>query len=531
MKNEVYLSNGNSFINNMLQNRLSFRIRFLLEGALIGIFAGIVGVGFRLTLTEGEILRNNILNWARTVPGCGWLVLPLLGILAAGFAGWLTGFAPETAGSGIPHVEAVLTRQRKMIWWRILPIKFIAGALAIGTGLSLGREGPTIQMGAATGQFVSKTLKRTKSEELQLIVCGAGAGLAAAFNAPLAGLLFVLEEVRRNFSPYIVIGALAASIAADTITHKILGPIPTFRVNDLSPLPLTTLPIFLVLGILTGVFGSIFNKSLEKSLDLSDKILIPRWMKAMLVAIGVGIIGYFLPEVLGGGHLLVENILKGQIGLNFLLILFAVKFILTMVSYSVGVPGGIFLPLLVLGALLGSFVAGTSNLLLPSLHLHLSPFVVIGMAAFFVAIVRAPITGIVLILEMTGDYQHMLFLLFTCVISYMVAEALGTLPVYEMLLERDLANNKGEALEPSYGNEMLLLEIAAESGSNAIGSRVKDLALPKDCLLISIRRGSQEIIPRGYTRILEGDHLTVVVPDEKAPETMKELNRVVKSEK
>ncbi|MCG0277702.1 MAG: H(+)/Cl(-) exchange transporter ClcA [Thermanaeromonas sp.] len=530
MKNEAVLSKGPSNPAIPWVNRYNFFLRFLLEGTLAGIVAGIVGVAFRLVLTEVEIYRNNVLIWARSIPAWGWLILPFLGALAGGLAGWLTSFAPETAGSGIPHVEAVLMRQQRLVWWRIIPVKFIAGALAIGAGLSLGREGPTVQMGAAAGQAVSKSLMRTKAEELQLIACGAGAGLAAAFNAPLAGVVFVLEELRRNFSPYVLGGALTASIAADLISQKILGPLPTFQVKNLLPLPLTTLPLFVILGVATGVLGASFNRALQGGLDLADKLTkVPRWLRASSVAVLAGIVGYFLPEVLGGGHFLVESVLANKVALQVIPVLFIAKFLLTIISYSAGVPGGIFLPLLVLGTLIGSFLGQISGYLFPNLQGMAPSFAIISMAAYFVAIVRAPLTGIVLIIEMTGHYQHMLPLLLTCVVAYIVAEALGTLPVYEMLLERDLMKNKseGEASLPC-GEKTTVIEVVVESGSPASGCRVKDLRLPPECLLVSVNRGTREIIPRGSTRLLEGDHLKVIVSEGKAGKVIEEFDKLTR---
>jgi CIC family chloride channel protein len=530
VRDEALLLKKHSIHDSLLLSRYDYFLRFLLKGALAGAGAGVVGVAFRLVLTEGDLWRNELLTWARSIPGWGWLVLPCLGGLAGALAGWLTSFAPETAGSGIPHVEAVLINQRKLIWWRVILVKFIAGALAIGAGLSLGREGPTVQMGAAAGQVVSKSLSRSKTEQLHLIACGAGAGLAAAFNAPLAGVVFVLEELRRNFSPYVLGGALAASVTADLISQRILGPLPTFRIKELLPLPLTTLPAFLVLGILTGILGVAFNRTLQGSLELADRLKgLPRWLRASLAVSLAGVLGYFLPRVLGGGHQLAEDVLWGRVQVGIIPLLFAVKFLLTMLSYSAGVPGGIFLPLLVLGALLGSFVGQVSGLLVPGFQGLGPSFAVIGMAAYFVAIVRSPLTGIVLIIEMTGNYQHILPLLFTCMIAFIVAEALGCLPVYEMLLERDLARAKSEGIsKPSIKDKMLIVEAVVESGASACGCRVKDLALPVDCLLVTIRRGAREIIPRGNTRLLEGDHLTVIVPENRAAALNEALAKVTR---
>jgi CIC family chloride channel protein len=334
-------------------------VAFLLRSALVGIGAGLVAVAFRLGLNYADSWRSQMLNFGHTLQGPGWLLLPVVGGAAAALAGWLTGFAPEAAGSGIPHVEAVLNQDRELKWWRLIPVKFVAGTLAIGAGLSLGREGPTVQMGAAAGQAVGERLRLSRAEELQLVACGAGAGLAASFNAPLAGVVFVLEELRRNFSPYVLGGAFAASIAADMISLLIVGPLPTFRVASLQPLPLTTLPLFLVLGLVTGVLGAAFNRCLRGSLDLADRLAnVPRWARAGLTGFLAGLAGYLLRQILGGGHALVMDLLSGRIALAFglLAVLFGGKFLLTMASYAAGVPGGIFLPLLTLGALLGAIV-------------------------------------------------------------------------------------------------------------------------------------------------------------------------------
>ncbi len=532
VKNSADYDNGsfNSFPSpGQLAKRYDHFIAFLLKSVLVGVAAGAVAVAFRLALTNAETWRERVLEWAHRVPGLGWLVLPVLGAVVVGIAGWLTDFAPETAGSGIPHVEAVLGRKRRLIWQRVIPIKFLAGMLSLGAGLSLGREGPTVQMGAAAGQAVSNMLRQSKVEELQLIACGAGAGLSAIFNAPLAGVIFIVEELRRNFSPYVVGGALAASIAADIVSRAILGPLPTFRVAQLQALPLATLPLFLLLGVLTGLMGAAFNESLTGSLDLAGRFAaFPRWLKASLVAFLAGLVGYVLPQVLGGGHPLIMVLLKEQnsFSIAWLLVLFSAKFLLTMVSYSAGVPGGIFLPLLTLGALLGSLVGQASSPLFPRLNGLVPSFAIVGMAAYFVAVVRAPLTGIVLITEMTGRYQHMLPLLLTSIVAYVVVEALGSLPVYEALLERLPKVGKKDGSSPSLWGGTAVTEVVVESGSSASGRLLKDLSLPPDCLLVGIRRGSREIIPRGNTRLLEGDVLRIITGEDRIAAVRGELTKI-----
>ncbi|MDK2926724.1 MAG: hypothetical protein PWR31_414 [Bacillota bacterium] len=499
----------------------NLRLRLFLESALAGLAAGMLGVAFRLALGRADAWREVLLAWAREVPGYGWAVfLPVLLALGA-LAGWLTRFAPEAAGSGIPHVEAVLLEQRRLVWWRLIPVKFLAGVFAIGAGLSLGREGPTVQLGAASGQAMSRILKRSHVEERYLITCGAGAGLAAAFNAPLAGVVFVLEELRRNFSPYVFLSALTASVAAGAAAQRLLGLRPLLPMAGIAPLPPSALPLFILLGLITGFFGVAFNSSLSFTQDLYARLeRLPRWLHPVLATGLAGLIGYFLtPAVLGGGHALVEQVLAGEVLLKFIPLFLVAKFILTMVSYGSGVPGGIFLPLLAIGALLGSGLGQVADAYFPGIAGLSAMCAAAGMAAYFTAIVRAPITGIVLILELTGSYANMLFVLAACLTAYLVAEGLKSLPVYEMLLERDLARD-ADAVPGTCPEGMMLVELTVETGSCLDRHLVREVDLPGDCLLLAIRRGSQELVPRGNTKVRAGDQVAFLIPREKAAQVI-----------
>ncbi len=502
---------------------------FLLRSAVVGVAAGLVAVAFRLTVTCGDAWREWVLRWAPSFPGFAWLVLPVAGAVAAGLAGWLTDLAPETAGGGIPQVEAVLGSEGGLNWWRVLPVKFLGGTLTLSSGLSLGPEGPAVQLGAAAGQAVSQGMRRSKAEELHLIACGAGAGLAAAFNAPLAGVVFVVEELRRNFSPYALGGALAASVTADIVSLAIVGPLPAFRVAQLQPFVLGSLPFFLYLGAATGILGAAFNWGITTTLSAADRLAgVPRWVRAATVGFSVCLVGYFLPQLLGGGHALVMRVLGNPAGytLGWLLLLFWLKFGLILLSYGAGVPGGILLPLLTLGALSGAIVARGGAFLFPVLEDLAPSFVIIGMAAFFVAVVRSPLTGIVLLTEMTGRYQYMLPLLLTCIVAYMVAEACGSLPLYEALLQRYLHKEEQGGRTVSVWGGIAVVELVVESGSEASGRLVKDLQLPSDCLLVAVVRGTREEIPRGGTPLHEGDVLRVIAPEKRLAAVKRDLLRL-----
>lgn len=410
------------------------------RAALVGGLAGIVALAFRAALTGADVLRIGLISWAHTLPFAGWLVPVAIGLVGAGAAVAITlRCGCGASGSGIPYVEAVLHGYRRLAWRRLLPVKFFGGIIGIGSGLALGREGPTIQMGAAVGEAVSEGLHVSGRERFTLISAGSGAGLAAAFNAPLAGMVFVLEEMRHDFEPTAFGAVFVAAIVADVVTRMGLGQFPVFSVPLYAVPPLGSLPVFALLGVVTGLFGVLFNKSLLTSVELYSRIpLNLKVAAAAATGAAIGLVAWFSPVLSGSGNSLVEVILKGQLVLWMIIVYFVMRLTLTVTSYGTGAPGGIFAPLLVLGALIGLGVGQLTHLVAPALAPIPAAFAVVGMAAYFVAVVRAPLTGIMLITEMTGTYSFMLPLLVSCFAAYAVSEFLREKPIYESLLERDL---------------------------------------------------------------------------------------------
>lgn len=489
------------------------RRRQLPRAILVGVLAGLAAVAFRATLAALERARDGAIANLGAAGGWGFVPIVLLTAAGSGLAVWLVArFAPEASGSGIPHVKAVLHGLRDVRWARVLAIKFSAGVTGIGAGLALGREGPTVQMGAAIGQMVSGWFRCTARERRTLIAAGAGAGLSAAFNAPLAGLVFVLEELQRNFVPSVFAIALLASVVADVVTRVLLGQLPVFHTDVPSIPPLTALPVSLVIGVAAGALGILFNRGLVASLDLFQRLPSRRdWLRPLLrgVLAGavVGVVGWFAPRMIGGGGGLVEATLDARVSSVELPLHFVTRFVLTMVSYGCGAAGGIFAPLLLLGSEIGLAIGRIGAHLMPSLVAHPRTFAVVGMAAYFSAIVRAPLTGIVLMVEMTGDYELVLPLLVASLTAYGVAEWLGDRPIYEALLERDLL--RGEDAPPL--EKTLLIEVVVAPGTRFDGKRVRDLGLPPGCVLVTIRRGIADDVPTANTIVEAGDVLTAVV--------------------
>ena len=405
------------------------------KAVLVGIVAGVLASAFRWALENSEYWRDyGVAHAGRW----GLPVALLVGAVGGGFGVWLVRrFAPHAAGSGIPHLKAILLREAEPEWKRVLWVKFFGGVSAIGGGLALGREGPTVQMGGAIGHMVSDLFKvrSGEGERRALISAGAGAGLAAAFNAPLSGLIFVLEELHGNFTPVMFVAAFLASVSADVISRLLIGELPVFHLTGMTAPGVATLPWAALIGLAAGGFGVLFNRSLLATLDLRDRLL--RW-PAFAVGAGAGIfvgfVGWTVPGLAGSGGALVQQAISGKIVLATLPLFILARFSLTMVSYGSGAAGGIFAPLLVLGALGGLwFGAGVHWLFQSSLSLTPAVFAVLGMGAMFTAIVRAPLTGIVLMIELTGVYDFMLPLLVSCLMAYGVAELLGNLPIYEAL--------------------------------------------------------------------------------------------------
>jgi CIC family chloride channel protein len=490
------------------------RRRQLPRAIVVGLLAGLTAVAFTRSLIAADALRTRFILWAHTLGASAFVIPVLLGALGAGGAVALVRrFAPEASGSGIPHLEAVLHHLQAMRGVRIIVVKFLGGLLGIGSGLALGREGPTIQMGGAFGQLASGWFGCTPRERQTLIAAGAGAGLAAAFNAPLSGLVFVLEEVQRDFAPTVFTVTLIAAVVADVVTRLLNGQLPVFHVQVEAIPPLRALPVSLAVGVAAGVLGVAFNRSLVGALDLFHRVREwPAWATGALAGCIVGAVGWFAPETLGGGGTLVEQTLAGRMMLPALAGYFVLRFFLTMLSYGSGAPGGIFAPLLVLGSQIGLAVSLLAQHLMPLAIEHPETYAAVGMAAYFTAIVRAPLTGIVLVVEMTGNYALVLPLLASCLTAYGVADLLRDRPVYEALLERDLQRTRAA---PAIGGA-LLVEVAIAAASPFDGRRIRDLGLPPGCVLVLVRRMFDEHVPTADMRLESGDRVTAVVAPEAA---------------
>ncbi|MBA2652483.1 MAG: H(+)/Cl(-) exchange transporter ClcA [Tatlockia sp.] len=416
---------------------------------LLGITTGLVSSFFQLAILHFDKFIASALTFINSNIGAVGLFSALITMMLVFIAWFLVrDMAPEAAGSGIQEIEGALAHKRPINWKRLLPVKFLGGIMAISSKLVLGREGPTIQMGGNLGEMFGELLHFTQERKDTLIMAGAAAGLASAFNAPLAGVLFVMEELRDEFQfTFLNLKIIAISCVMATVTlHYIVGSGPAIPMNTFDLPSLKSLWLFFLLGIIFGFAGLLFNKTLMRTLAITDQL--SKWQRVsyiLIVGCIVGYLAYFQPDLVGGGYHIIQRAVSLSPNFYFLLMVFVVRFITTMVSYSTGVPGGIFAPMLALGAILGTAAFYVLEPLINDPTIHPGMFAVAGMGALFAAAIRAPITGIVLVVEMTQNYLLILPLMVCCLTSTTIMQLAADKPIYTQLLRRTLRKaRKGE---------------------------------------------------------------------------------------
>ena len=333
----------------------------------------------------------------------------------------------------------------------LLPVKFVGGMGTLGAGMVLGREGPMVQLGGNIGRMVLDVFRmRSPEARHTLLATGAASGLSAAFNAPLAGILFIIEEMRPQFRYNLIsIKAVFTGVIMSSIVFRIFnGEAAIIEVGKLSNAPVNTLWLYLVLGMLFGCFGPLFNFLVLRTQDLFQRIHggnIKKWVFIGGLIGGLcGLLGLMQPSAVGGGFNLIPIAAAGNFSVGLLLFIFIARVVTTLICFSSGAPGGIFAPMLALGTLLGTAFGMAAIPLFPAYHLDAGTFAIAGMGALLAASVRAPLTGIVLVLEMTDNYQLILPMIITCLGATLLAQFLGGKPLYSTILQRTLAKQEAE---------------------------------------------------------------------------------------
>ena len=424
----------------------------LILAGVVGILTGLVGSLFQLFL-------NFILNWHKyflkdsdTSSYFNYILIFIIAAIMGAFSYYLVNrYAPESSGSGIPEVEGALIDLRPIRWWRVLPVKFFGGLAALGSGMILGREGPTVQIGANLGKMVADTCK-LKNNEAQhaLIATGAGAGITTAFNAPLGGILFVIEEMRNEFAytkssiKAVFVGCIMACVTYQIIINS-AAVLPIPMPNSV---PINSLWIFIFLGLILGIIGSVSNFLILHTRSYLEIFYAKN--KYFFIVTGAILAGTFgllfslISELAGNGFNIIPKVVEGFYAFYPLLLIFLFRFVATILCFGSGAPGGIFSPTMALGAIIGVLFGFTIQHIFPNYDINLSAYTILAMAGLFAATIRAPLTGIIIVMEMTNGYMLILPLILTCASATFMAQTVGSSPLYSAILQITLKNNKSQ---------------------------------------------------------------------------------------
>lgn len=420
-----------------MSGRRDTHILFTLT-VIVGCLGGLAAVAFHLSI---DVLNARLLEPVLARPlGARILLLPLLLVVVGLLVGLLLDrVVPFARGSGIPEVKtAYVFGPGAQLSLRTVIGKFVLAATSIGAGFSLGREGPTVQICAAIGVAVGKIARQPPRIIKALISVGAAAGIAAAFNTPIAAITFAMEEVIGDLNQQLVGAIVVASVAAAVVEHAMLGGRPSLLVPGYSLGDWRELFAYALLGGFAGLAAVLFVEGLLRlRLFVRHRVALPGWAKPAIGGAVMGAIGLALPQTLGIGYPTLSDALLGQLSWRRMTVLGVGKIAATVTSYGWGLSGGIFSPALFMGAMLGGGVAHLVHPFAGPTPEIVGSFALVGMGAFFAGSIRAPITSILIIFEMTGDYAIILPLMISNMISYTVAVRLQPVPIYDALLKQD----------------------------------------------------------------------------------------------
>jgi len=496
--------------------------RLTVQGVMVGIFAGLMVCLYRFLLAGSEsVLRGylDVIHGNVLYIILFFIALAIMGLLID----FLTKWEVDSAGSGIPQVYAEVKGHMEANWAKVLFSKIVSGVLTALGGLSLGPEGPSVQIGGMAGKGIAKLFKGSKTDELRLILVGSAVGITAAFNAPLAGVIFVFEEINHGFDKTLVFIALVSAIVSDFISKMIFGQSTILNFPVLN-IPLESYWVLIVLGVIIGFLGYIYNIGMIKSSDFMSNLKIPSWLKFVLVFIISGIVALTIPEISDGGHFMMDMLDVAVPSLGVLVVLLLMKYIFSMFSFSSGAPGGIFLPILVLGAYIGAVFGSIAVPTLGLQHDLIYRFIIISMAGFFAATVRSPITGIVLLAEMSGSTESLVAMVIVSLIAYVVPTLLGNEPIYESLYDRLLLNKNREYVKKP--SKHVLSEYLVPLDCNYINFKIKDIPFPKNAIVVSVIRNGKYIIPTEDFKIQYSDQVQMLTDSNDYPYVREEIQEL-----
>lgn len=423
-------------VHRLLQVKVNETQVLLVSGLLVGVGAGLGAVVFRELISGCTFLFFDVLRPAlsRLFGPYAIILIPAIGGLIFGPLIYL--FAREAKGHGVPEVMLAVAQKGGRIRPVVAAIKSLASAICIGSGGSVGREGPIVQIGSALGSSWGQLFHMSEARIRTLVACGAAGGIAATFNAPIAGVFFALEIILGEFSTRSFGIVVIASVTASVIGRSVFGNVPAFPLPAYQVLHVSEFPFYVVLGVLGALAGVAFTRVLYWFEDRFDAIKMPEYLKPIPGGLLLGVLGFFLPQVFGVGYPAMSAALAGHYALGLLALLIVAKMLAVSLTIGSGGSGGVFAPALFIGAMLGEAYGTFLQRVFPAIITHPGNYGLVGMAAVFAGAARAPITAVIILFELTGDYSVILPLMIAVVLSTIVAEIFGKETIYTLKLKR-----------------------------------------------------------------------------------------------
>ena len=496
------------------------KISYVGKGILVGAVAGTIVSLFRMVIGWLLGLMPYIYAFLREnkIWIIGWVLLVLmLGLIVAK----LVNDEPKISGNGVAEIKGKLAGLFRLNWISVLIRKFIGSVIVIGLGIPVGRNGPSIQIGGVSGQGVNSLLKGSKSEENILVSSGVAAGLSAAFNAPLSGLVYVLEQVHQRFSSILILAVFSSSIVASFVAFRLFGTEPAVSLSPVGEFPMEYFLYLILFGVLLALVGSIFQRMSLKMSSLYSKIPVPKYIIILAPFVLVILIGLFWPEMLGGGASVIKNIARQRTATTILLVMFVFRLLAFVASFGSKIPGGMLMPMLTMGALTGA-IFGNFTLSMTGLeNVFIRSFVIYGMAGFMSVVYKTPLTAIVLTTELTGSITQMMPISIVSLTAYIIADISGIKPADEITLK-----SISQSIPKVFEGKLESITVFVEADSNLDGAVLKEYSFPYNAQISKITRHKNEFIPHKDTVFFQGDEITISVDSGFVKEVNKYIDKI-----
>jgi len=424
-----------SFFNLLIRNEHTI---MAVLAAIVGVAGGFGAIGFRYLISFFQTVSygsdGNLLELVRSTPWYYRISIPALGGLVVGSLVYL--LAREAKGHGVPEVMEAVTLRSGMIRKRVVFVKSLVSAICIGTGGSVGREGPIVQIGSAIGSSIGQVLKISAERTRTLVGCGAAAGIAATFNAPIAGSMFALEIILGDFGLATFSPIVISSVAATAVSRHFLGDFPAFIVPAYELISAWEFPLYVILGFFCALVAVTFTTLLYRAEDIFDNLRIPEYLNAVIGGLMLGIMGLLLPHVLGVGYPAIDLCLMQKLSWWVMFLLVVFKILSTSITIGSGGSGGIFAPSLFVGAMAGGCFGTVVHHIFPGVTASPGAYSIVGMGAVVSGTTHGPLSAILILFEMTGDYKIILPLMVACIIGSLASGQLLKDSIYTLKLAR-----------------------------------------------------------------------------------------------